>query len=252
VLRTQDDGPVRIIILNRPHVLNAVNGDLAEAIDQALTDVDEDPEIRVGVLAGTGRVFCAGADLNAINVENHRLRIGDKGFAGIARRDRIKPLVAAVEGAAVGGGFEICLAVDMVTAASDAIFALPEVLRSRLAGGGGLLRIGRTLPVAVAMEIGLTGRPIGAERAYQLGLVNRVTEPGAALASALELARAITAGAPQSVAASRRIIVAAATRPEEDVWTMTREEGTVIRRSSDSIEGPRAFVEKRPPRWTGH
>lgn len=252
VLKIDNRHGVRVLTLNRPHVLNAVNGALARAIDQALTDVDVDPSVRVTIITGAGRAFCAGADLKAITAEGNQVHVKGKGFAGIAHRERIKPLICAVEGVAVGGGFEICLAADMVTAASGSTFALPEVLRSRLAAGGGLLRLGRALPTAIAMEIGLTGLPITAERALELGLVNRVTEPGGAMAAAVGLADAIAAGAPLSVAASKKIINAAATRPERDVWHLTWDEIKTIRASDDSREGTQAFVEKRAPRWTGH
>jgi enoyl-CoA hydratase len=251
VLRVEDDGGLRVLTLNRPSVMNAVNGELAHAIDKALFEVDDDPRVRVAIITGAGPHFCVGADLKAISVEGVRVRIEDRGFAGIARRNRVKPLIAAVEGMALGGGFEICLAADMVTAAAGATFALPEVRWSRLAAGGGVLRFGRTLPTALAMEIGLTGARLSAARAAELGLVNRVTPEGGALAAATELAEAVCAGAPLSVAASRRIITAAATRPEDEVWDLTWAEQEIIRASADSREGILAFVEKRPPRWLG-
>jgi enoyl-CoA hydratase/carnithine racemase len=240
-----------LLTLNRPHVLNAVDGVLARAIDHALDEVDADPTIRVAIVTGAGRAFCAGADLKALAREGNLVHLGDRGFAGIANRRRNKPLIAAVEGPAFGGGFEICLAADLVTASTTASFALPEVLRSVIAVGGGLLRLGRTLPTALVMEIVLTGLPVSAQRAWQLGLINRLTEPDGALTAAYEIARAIIAAAPLSVAASRRIVAAAQGLPEEAVWEMTWAELSVLQTSQDAREGPLAFTEKRPPRWAG-
>ena len=256
VLLTENLGELRILTLNRPHVLNAVNGALARALDQALTDADDDPSVRVVILAGTHRAFCAGVDLKAITAEGNQVHIKGKGFAGIAHRERVKPLICAVEGLAFGGGFEICLSADMVTASSAATFALTEVLRSRLAVGGGLLRLGRALPRAIAMEMNVVGYDpfFTAERAFTLGLVNRVTTPGDALAAAVELAEAVAAGAPLSVQGTKKIIDAASTASrdrEREVWALSLTEFSTVRASNDSREGTEAFLEKRAPRWTG-
>jgi enoyl-CoA hydratase len=252
VLIVDDEGGVRTMTLNRPHVLNAVDLDLARAIDSALTEADARPDIQVVILAGSGRAFCAGADLQAFADRGERPEIDGKGFAAIATRERATPLIAAVEGIAFGGGFELCLAADLVVAGEGARFALPEVRWSVLAAGGGLLRLGRSLPTAVVMEIALTGTPISAARGQVLGLVNRVVPAGSALEEAGALAREIRAAAPLAVAATRRIVLAAASgRAEAEVWQLTGEEMAKLVKTKDYTEGPLAFADKRPPRWTG-
>jgi enoyl-CoA hydratase len=251
VLLVSEQAGIRLLTMNRPAVLNAVNGELARAIDEALTDLDADPSGRIGLITGRGRAFCVGADLKALSTDPNAVHIKGKGFAGIAHRTRIKPLIAAVEGPALGGGFEICLSADLVVASSTATFGLPEVLRSRLAAGGGLVGIARALPKALAMEIAMTGKPISAERALHLGFINRLTAPGTAVAAATDLAMDVLAGAPIAVRASRRIIAAAPDNDASALWKITLDELAKIRASDDSMEGINAFLERRAPLWSG-
>jgi enoyl-CoA hydratase/carnithine racemase len=249
VLTDRRDG-VLLITLNRPDARNAVNLPLAEALSNALDELDGEPSIAVGVLTGAGRGFCAGMDLKAF-VTGERPWAGDRGFAGITRRGPAKPLIAAVEGFALAGGLEVALSCDLIVAAEDARLGLPEVRRGLVAAGGGLLRLPRRIPYHVAMELALTGAPIDARRGAQLGLVNRVSPPGEALEVALELASAVAEGGPLSLIASKRII------EEQQDWTIAemweRQDAICapIFVSEDAKEGAKAFAEKRPPEWRG-
>src|SRR5437588_9475596 len=202
---TDRRGRVLVITINRPDQRNAVNGAVAEGIGRALDALDADGELAVGVLTGAGKGFCAGMDLKAF-VTGERPYYGDRGFAGITQRAADKPLIAAVEGFAVAGGLEVALSCDMIVAARGARLGIPEVKRSLVAAGGALLRLPRVLPRTVAMDLALTGEPIDAERGYELGLVNRLTGPGEAVATALELAESIAVNGPLALAASKRIL----------------------------------------------
>src|SRR5881227_3296337 len=175
------------ITLNRPTARNAVNRQLAEGVAAALEALDADDDLRVGVITGAGGTFCSGMDLKAF-AAGERPIVAGRGFAGIAQHAARKPLIAAVEGYALAGGFEVALACDLIVAARDARFGIPEVKRSLVAAGGALLRLTKRIPYHLAMELALTGEPIGAERAHAIGIVNRLAEPGAALDAALELA----------------------------------------------------------------
>src|SRR6476469_4666644 len=186
---------VLLITLNRPDARNAVNLALAEGVAAALDELDASDDLSVGILTGAGSAFCAGMDLKAF-VTGERPWVGDRGFAGIVQRASRKPLIAAVEGFAVAGGFEIALACDLIVAADGAKFGIPEVKRSLVAAAGALLRLPKRIPYHVAMELALTGDPIGAERAHELGIVNRLSEPGAAVDAALELAAEIARNGP--------------------------------------------------------
>src|SRR5919197_3177710 len=194
VLTERRDG-VLLITLNRPDARNAVNLALAEGVAAALDDLDASDDVAVGVLTGAGKGFCAGMDLKAF-VAGERPWAGDRGFAGIAQRAADKPLIAAIEGFAVAGGLEVALACDLLVAARGAKLGIPEVKRSLVAAGGALRQLPRRIPYGIAMELALTGDPITAERAHELGLVNRLAEPGAALDGALELAAAISRNGP--------------------------------------------------------
>jgi enoyl-CoA hydratase len=249
VLTEQRDG-VLLVTLNRPEQRNAVNLAVAEGIAAALEQLDAGDELRVGILTGAGKGFCAGMDLKAF-VAGERPHVGDRGFAGIVQRPPAKPLIAAVEGFAVAGGFEIALACDLIVAARGARLGVPEVKRGLVAAGGALLRLPRRIPYHLAMELALTGEPIDAERAAAAGLVNRLTEPGAAVATAFELAAQIAANAPLALAASKRILVEAPGWPEAELWTRQREIADVAIGSEDAREGSRAFAEKRTPVWRG-
>jgi enoyl-CoA hydratase len=243
---------IAVITIRRPEARNAVNGEVASGIEAAIDSLEEDPEVWAGVVAGEGPVFSAGADLKAIAAgQATSLQTSRGGFAGITQRDRTKPLVAAVDGPALAGGCEIALACDMIVASRQAIFGLPEVKRSLLAAAGGLFRLPRVLGPKVAMEVILTGDPISAERAYQLGLVNHLVEPGEALEAAKTLAGRITVNAPLAVWESRKVALAALSNDDATLWRITAEGFGRVARTEDFAEGPRAFVEKRPAVWKG-
>jgi enoyl-CoA hydratase len=250
VLTEVRDG-VLLVTLNRPEQRNAVNRAVAEGIAAALDRLDEDGALRVGVLAGAGKGFCAGMDLKAF-VAGEPVSVEGRGFAGIVQRASSKPLIAAVEGFAVAGGFEIALACDLIVAAQGARFGIPEVKRGLVAAGGALLRLPQRVPYHLAMELALTGDSIDASRAYEVGLVNRLVEPGAAVEGALELAAAIACNGPLALAASKRILVEAPGWPLAERWTRQAEINDPVRASADAREGSVAFAEKRAPRWVGH
>lgn len=249
VLTERRDG-VLLITLNRPDARNAVNLALAEGVAAALDELDSDRELSVGVLTGAGKGFSSGMDLKAF-VTGERPWVGDRGFAGIVQRGPEKPLIAAVEGFAVAGGLEIALACDLIVAASGAKLGIPEVKRSLVAAGGALLRLPQRLPLNVAMELALTGDPISAERGYELGLVNRVCEPGGSVDAALELAAQITANAPLALRASKAIIQRQFDWSYEQFWAEQGELSGPVFASSDAQEGATAFAEKRAPVWRG-
>jgi enoyl-CoA hydratase len=248
---TRTEGAVLILTLNRPEARNAVNQALAGALAEALAHYDADPRLRMAVLTGAGGSFCAGMDLKAFT-RGERPWVPDAGFAGITERPPAKPLIAAVEGHAVAGGFEIALSCDLIVAAENARFALPEVRRGLVAAAGGLLRLPRRLPYHLAMELALTGDTIDAPRAASLGLVNRIAAPGEALAAALKLAAAIAENAPLAVAASKRIIAESVSWPAESMFARQAAIADPVVKSEDAQEGARAFAEKRPPVWRGN
>src|SRR5947209_19471991 len=204
---------VLVITINRPDQRNAVNAAVAEGIAAALDELDGDDDLAVGVLTGAGKGFCAGMDLKAF-VAGERPYAEGRGFAGIVERPAEKPLIAAVEGFAVAGGLEVALACDMIVAARGARLGIPEVKRSLVAAGGGLLRLPKVLPQTIAMELALTGEPIDAERAHKLGLVNRLAEPGEAAQVALELAGLVAGNGPLALAATKRVMRDSAEWPE--------------------------------------
>lgn len=248
-------GHVAVITLNRPQALNAVNSRLAAELGAALERLDADPDLRVGVLASsTDRAFCAGADLKALAAGQpvHDPAHPEWGFAGIARHNVVKPLVAAVEGGAFGGGMEILLACDLVIAGAGASFALPEVTRGLLAGAGGLVRLPGLVPPRAALEAALTGDAISAATAAGWGLVNRVVPHGRALTEAMTLAARIAENAPLAVQASKRLIRAAGSGLKDtELWRRNAAEIDHIFATADAAEGMSAFAERRPPRWQG-
>ena len=197
-------GRVALLTIRRPEARNAVNGEVAKGMEAAIDRLEDDPEVWVGVLTGEGPVFSAGADLKAL-AAGDRVSLGTErgGFAGITRRQRTKPIIAAVDGPALAGGLEIVLACDLVVASGNARFGIPEVKRALVAAAGGLFRLPRALPRNVALEMGLTGDPISAERAHALGLVNELVEPGAAVDAAIALAERIVTNAPLAVRRTR-------------------------------------------------
>jgi enoyl-CoA hydratase/carnithine racemase len=250
-VRSEARDATLIITLDRPEARNAVNAALAHALADALDHLDDNPALRVGVIHGTGRGFCAGMDLKAY-IAGESVHVPGRGFAGIAERSARKPLIAAIEGFAVAGGLEIALACDLIVAAHDARLGLPEVKRGLAAAAGGLIRLPRRAPYHFAMELALTGNLVSAERAERAGIVSRLTEPGQALAMALELAADIARNAPLAVDASKRIIQAQSSWEADEVWDRQAEIVTPVFASTDAREGALAFAEKRPPVWRGH
>jgi enoyl-CoA hydratase len=245
-------GPFAVIKINRPEARNAVNGAVAQGIEDAIDQLEADDSLWVGILTGEPPVFCAGADLKEINAGNAGgLATAKGGFAGIVQRERTKPVIAAVDGPALAGGTEIVLSCDLVVASTTATFGIPEVKRSLGAAAGGLFRLGRKIPLNLAMELALTGDPIAAEQAHSHGLVNRLVEPGKALDGAIALAEQVCANAPVAVRESRAIVLNATNAPDDVGWKMSMEGMAVAMRSDDFSEGLTAFIEKRPPRWTG-
>ena len=254
-VRRERRGNVLLVTIDRPEARNAVNGEVSTQLGDALHEADTDPELRVVVLTGAGdQSFCAGADLKAISrgedifpAENRQW-----GFAGMVQHYVSVPVIAAVNGTALGGGTEIGVASDLVVAADHATFGLPEVKRGLVAAAGGAFRLPEQLPHRIAMEMMLTGEPISARRAHELHLINRVVPAETLLDSALELAEVIAANAPLAVQASKRIALSIqdGARPGEvDKWRVNDTEMINVMTSEDAMEGPRAFAEKRAPVW---
>lgn len=239
-----------LITIDRPTVKNALDLEVAEGIAGALDGLDADPELSVGVLTGAGGNFSSGMDLKAF-AAGQKPVIEGRGLAGFAEAPPKKPLIAAVEGYALAGGFEVALACDLIVASREATFGLPEVRRGLLAAGGGLVRLPRLLPPRVAAEIILTGEFVSAETMAQHGVVSRLTDPGAAVEGALELAAKIAANAPLAVAGARRMLQLAPDLDEAGLWAEMRKLNAEVGSSEDALEGARAFAEKRPPEWKG-
>jgi enoyl-CoA hydratase len=250
VLLQSREGNALVLTLNRPESRNAINLALAQAIAAAMDTFEADDDLRVAVLTGAGKGFCSGMDLKGFS-EGEAPVLPGRGFAGLTQRQPAKPLIAAVEGFAVAGGCELALACDLIVAAEDARFGLPEVKRGLVASGGGLLRLPRRVPYHVAMEMALTGESLGAHSARLHGLVSRVVPPGKALAAALELARAIAANAPLAVLASKEVVRKSRDWPQDRMFELQEPLARTVGESADALEGARAFVEKRPPRWSG-
>ena len=248
---------IGVITLNRPEARNAVNREVALGLEVAVDRLEDDPEVRVGVLCANTAdqehpVFCAGADLKVIKETRSAATLDTErgGFAGFVYRERIKPILVAVDGLATAGGLEIVLAADVVVATSRSAFGLAEVRRNLIAAAGGLFRLPRAIGQGPAMGAILTGEPIDARRAYDLGLVSRLVEPGAALDEALRLARQIASAAPLAVRASRRVVLAAHER-DETLRRLSKERLDELLASEDASEGLSAFAEKRAPQWQG-
>ncbi len=241
------DGPVLVVSMERAAKRNAIDRVMADELDQALNQLDDDEDLWVGILTGTAEVFSAGSDLTA-GGDYVSTRGGEY---GVIRRQRRKPLIAAVEGPALGGGLEIVLACDLVVASRAARFGLPEVRIGVVPTCAGLFRGPRALPVNVARELILTGRPLDAARAYDLGMVNMITEPGAAMESALALARDICVNSPVAVQACVAAVNAILAESDPIGWRETERALGTVTASNDAREGVAAFLERRPPRWTG-
>jgi enoyl-CoA hydratase/carnithine racemase len=243
---------VATIVINRPEKLNAINRDVRASLYEAVERVEEDSTVRVAIITGAGeRAFCSGADLHEMKEGAPNRMAAPGGFAGFVRHARTKPFIAAVNGIAYGGGFEIVLACDLVVAAEHARFALPEVLRGIVAAGGGAVRLPRVVPGAIARELLLTGAPIAAAAALRWGLVNRVVAADQVLAEAHALATAICAAAPVAVAASLSIARSSEHVLEAAAWDVNDQAVERIRLTRDAREGPRAFAAKRAPVWSG-
>ena len=257
IVKYEVHGRIALITLNRPEARNAINGDVAQGVEAAIDQMEADPGIWVGILTANTEgqerpVFCAGADLKAINSGNAAgLNTKRGGFAGFVYRERIKPVIVAVDGLATAGGCEIVLAADLVVATTRSAFGLAEVKRNLIAGAGGLFRLPRAIGQATAMEAILTGEPIPAARAYELGLISRLVEPGKAVEEAMASAEKITAAAPLAVWASRKVVLASADSDDETLKRMTNEEFAKVMGSEDTKEGLTAFIEKRTPNWQG-
>lgn len=252
IIKFERRGHVAIFTLNRPEAMNAVSFELATRFTQLMDEFERDDNLWVGIVASSHpKVFCAGADLKSIN-KKLPVHTEKGGFAGFVNYPREKPLIACVDGMALAGGCEIVLACDLVVASSKSQFGVPEVKRSLVAAAGGLYRLPRKLPRQVALEMLLTGDPIPAERAYNLGFVNRLCEPGKTMDEALKLANQITVNAPLAVRLSLQIV-------NESMQMLTENEQRklsdaalpALSKTDDFKEGPLAFIEKRPPKWTG-
>jgi enoyl-CoA hydratase len=237
---------ILVITLNRPHVKNAIDSALSLGLADALAALDADDALRVGVLTGAGDSFCAGLDLKAFASAGLPDGIDD-----LLRTGCRKPLIAAVEGVAVGGGLELALLADLLVASTDAVFGSPEVRFGLFPAGGALLRLPRHLPQSVVAEMALTGAPLAAQAALEHGLVVRLCETGQTLAQALDLAAAVAANAPLGVEAATRLLRRAPGRTEDELWAEQRALVETVFRSEDAGEGARAFAEKRAPDWSG-
>jgi len=252
VIRFDVDGHVAIIRLDRVEARNAINAEMAQQLEAAIDCLEDDDDLWLGILTHEGPVFCAGADLKEIAAGRGLALVTERGgFGGIVLKERAKPLIAAVDGPAVAGGVEIVLACDLCVASDISAFGIPEVKRSLLAIGGGLVRLPRIVPRAVAMELALTGDTIGARRAHQLGMINKVCRTGETLAAALELASRITANAPLAVRASRRLVLESAAQSDRQGMAEASRALAELSTTDDFVEGPLAFIEKRQPMWRG-
>ncbi|MGH3244337.1 MAG: crotonase/enoyl-CoA hydratase family protein [Spirillospora sp.] len=249
VLTEEADG-VLVITINRPEARNALNGAAGRGIAAAVDELDSREDLSVGILTGAGGTFCSGMDLKAF-LAGETPVVEGRGFGGITERPPDKPLIAAIEGYALAGGCELALSCDLIVAARDAQFGLPEPKRGLVAAGGGLLRLPQRIPFHIAMEIALTGDRYPAERMAEVGLVNRVTEPGGALAAAKELASRIAENAPLALAATKKVVNGSGDWTSEEMWRKQQDITLPVFMSKDAQEGPAAFAEKRKPNWSG-
>jgi len=246
-------GHVEILTINRPDARNAINGGVSKAMSAIMDELADDTDCWVVVITGSGdKAFSAGMDLKAFSSGEGGDIIGASGgFAGVTQRDFAKPIIAAVNGSALAGGFEIMLSCDLVVAAEHATFGIPEAKRGLIAGAGGLIRMPKRLPMAIALELAMTGDPIDAQRALALGLVNKVVPAEQLLDETMALAERIAANAPLAVRYSKSVMKRAAEVSEAEGWKINQEAVGVVFSSADAMEGPIAFAEKRPPNWQG-
>ena len=249
-LLREREGHVEILTINRPEARNAINLATAQALSSALDACALDDDVWVVVLTASGdKAFSAGMDLKAF--ARGEFPATDQGFGGITERHFPKPLICAANGSAFAGGFEMLLSCDLVVAADHAVFGIPEVQRGLIAGAGGLIRLPRRIARAVALEMALTGEPLSASRALDVGLVNRVVAHDQVLATAMELAQRICQNAPLAVRTSKRVMLDAMELDEVGAWELNNEAFAQIASSPDALEGAIAFAEKRPPQWQG-
>jgi enoyl-CoA hydratase/carnithine racemase len=253
VVERERRGHVEILTINRPEARNAINGEVSQAMSSALDELENDDGCWVVILTGAGeKAFSAGMDLKAFaSGEGGSIMGAPGGFAGITQRSFSKPIIAAVNGAALAGGCEIMLACDLVVAADHATFGIPEVKRGLFAGAGGLIRLPKRLPLAIALELALTGESIDADRALALGLVNRVVPVGRLIEEAFALADLIADNAPLAVRWTKKVVVGAVSVGDKEGWALNNEAVGIVFTSADAMEGPVAFAEKRKPRWQG-
>lgn len=244
-----EDG-IAVITINRPEARNAVDRETALAVEAAVKEVNANPEIRCAVVTGAGGNFCAGMDLKAF-LRGEIVRLPETGFAGVTQSDLQKPFIAAVEGYALAGGFEIMLACDMVVASQSAKFGLTEVKRGLVANAGGLVRLPRQMPIKLATEFVLTGEIFPVERLADAGLINRVVPEGGALAEAISLAKVVAANGPMAVSISRRVLNESLEWPTAELFERQFAITAPVFASEDAREGAAAFAEKRAPVWKG-
>ncbi|MEE4348674.1 MAG: crotonase/enoyl-CoA hydratase family protein [Pacificimonas sp.] len=248
-LLTREEDGILVITINRPDAKNAMNQAAAEGIAAALDRLDSEDDLRVAVLTGAGGTFCSGMDLKGF-LKGESPNVPGRGFGGITEKGPEKPIIAAVEGYALAGGLELMIACDLVVAHKDAKFGIPEVKRGLVAAAGGLMRLPEQIPQRVAMELALTGDFFGTDRAYELGLINRVVD-GDPLEAAMDLARKINENGPLAVRVSKQIMTESRSWSEEERWNKQGKLMGPVFTSADAQEGPRAFAEKRKPNWTG-
>ncbi len=253
VVERDRKGHVEILTINRPEARNAINGEVTASLSEAFDEIADSEDAWVVILTGAeDKAFSAGMDLKAFAAGEGAAIVGAKGgFAGIVQRDFPKPIIAAVNGSALGGGCEIALACDLVVAAEHATFGIPEVKRGLIAGAGGLIRLQRRIPLAFALELSMTGEPVTASRARELGLVNRVVPADRLMDEAIGLANTIAENAPLAVRWSKKVIRESLYMTEEEGWKLNSEAAGVVFTSADAMEGPIAFAEKRKPNWQG-
>jgi enoyl-CoA hydratase len=249
VLTEARDG-VLIITLNRPEAKNAANKALAEGLAAAIDELEASDGLRCAILTGAGGTFCSGMDLKAF-VSGETPNIQGRGFAGLTEYRASKPIIAAVEGYALAGGFELAISCDLIVAAENSKFGIPEVKRGLAAAAGGLVKLPKQIPYRIAMELALTGDFVTAQRVYELGLINRISEPGRALDGALELAQKIAANGPLAIAASLKTIAGAQDWSSDEMFAKQNEIVSPVFTSEDAIEGATAFAQKRAPVWKG-
>lgn len=246
---TEVEGNVLVITINRPEAKNAVNQAVAQGIASALDRLDAESDLRCAIITGAGGTFCSGMDLKAF-VKGEKPHVEGRGFAGIAQRGSKKPLIAAVDGYALAGGMEVALACDLIVASATAQFGIPEAKRGLAAAAGGLIKLPRQIPPRIAMELALTGDFIGAERAYELGFINRISQ-GPALDEARSLAERIAANGPMALIASKAVVSQSHEWSEAEMWDKQQAIVGPVFMSSDAREGATAFAEKRKPNWQG-